>query len=49
MYPITEEQSQHLISGESMTIEHVDDKIDEGGQRIPDKSNRLYAGPRQRQ
>ncbi|MBI4057825.1 hypothetical protein HY405_00705 [Candidatus Microgenomates bacterium] len=49
MYPITEEQSQRLISGESMTIEHVDDKIDEGGQRIPDKSNRLYAGPRQRQ
>lgn len=51
MYPITEEQSQRLISGESITIEHVDDKIDESGQRVPDKSNksnRLYAGPRQK-
>lgn len=48
MYPITEEQSQRLISGESITIEHTDDKVDEGGQRIPDKSSRLYAGPRQR-
>lgn len=48
MYPITEEQSQRLTSGESITIEHVDDKMDEGGQRIPDKSNRLYTGPRQR-
>jgi hypothetical protein len=47
MYPITEEQSQRLLSGESVMIEHVDDKIDESGQRIPDKSSRLYAGPKQ--
>jgi hypothetical protein len=48
MYPITVEQSQSLISGGSITIEHVDYKVDKGGQRISDKSSRLYAGPRRR-
>jgi hypothetical protein len=46
LYPITEEQSQRLLAGESIVIEHVDDKIDENGQRVPEKQNRLYAGPR---
>lgn len=47
MYPVTKEQSQSLVSGESITIEHIDEKMDENGQRIPDKYSRLYAGPRQ--
>lgn len=48
MYPVTEEQSQRLLSGESITVEHVDEKIDKSGQRVPDKSKRLYTGPRRR-
>lgn len=48
MYPVTEEQAQRLVFGESISVEHADDKIGEDGQRVPDKSNRLYAGPRQR-
>jgi len=47
IYPITEEQSQYLISGKSVTIEHEDETIDENGQLIPDKSSRCYNGPRQ--
>ncbi|GEM_PF-1207077 len=43
MYPITEDQSKNLISGENVIVEHVDDKISDDGQRVPDKSNRLYA------
>lgn len=45
LYPISEEQSKHLISGKLITVEHVDNKIDENNQIIPDKSNRIYAGP----
>lgn len=46
LYPITEEQSQHLVSGESITVEHTDEKVDENGQIIQEKTRRLYAGPK---
>lgn len=45
-YAISEEQSQRLLSGGSVTVEHLDERIDENGQKVPVKSNRLYAGPK---
>jgi len=45
IYPITEKQSQRFLAGEPITVEHVDNKIDENGQRSPEKQNRLYVRP----
>ncbi len=46
MYQITAEQVQHLLNGESVVVEHVDDKIEKDGQRISKKQSRIYAGPK---
>ncbi len=45
MYSVSEEQTQRLTAGESITVAHSDDKMNEEGQRMSDKSNRLYNGP----
>ena len=46
MYPITEEQSQHILAGGSIVLEHTDIQINEAGERIPQKQNRQYTGPK---
>lgn len=44
IYDITKEKAHHLVSGESITTEHIDYKTNKDGQIVPDKSERLYAG-----
>jgi hypothetical protein len=46
MYSITSDQSQRLMLGESITVEHVDETISEAGEKNVDTSSRIYTGPK---
>ncbi|MBI5421343.1 MAG: hypothetical protein HZA35_03500 [Parcubacteria group bacterium] len=44
MYPVTQDQAQRLVSGESITVEHRNEKIIDDNQKIQITSHRVYTG-----
>ena len=46
IYPLTKEQAEKFATGESVTIEHTDTRVEKDEKRTQKKTQRLYISPK---